>query len=126
MQYKLERRRGRSIGRYRSQADIQLLKYLAKVSMKYGVDSDKFFDSFLGASQHQESKCGKLLIECRVREQDYAIFLITRNREVVGQFHMSEYLLNEKTNRLKEFPSRLSTMRTLAQGMNPKAIRLET
>jgi len=124
MRYKLESRRGRPNGRYRSQADIQLLEYLAKVSMKYGVDSDKFYDSFLGASQHQESKCGKLSIECRMREQDYAIFLVTRNREVVGQFHMSEYLLNEKTNPLKEFTSRLSTMRTLAQRIESRSYKI--
>jgi len=83
--------------------------------MKYGIDSDKFFNSFLDASQHQESKCGKLSIECRVRVKDYTIFLMTRDWEVVGQFRMPEYLLNEKTNPLKEFTFRLSTMRPLAQ-----------
>jgi len=83
--------------------------------MKYEVDSDKFFNSFLDASQHQESKCGKLSIECRVREKGYTIFLMTRDWEVVGQFRMPEYLLNEKTNPLKEFTCRLSTKRTLAQ-----------
>ena len=106
--------RGRPSGRNLSQLDIRLLEYLAEVSMKYGVDSDTFFNSFLDAAQHQESKCGKLLIECRAREKDYAIFLVTKDRETVGQFHMSEYLLREKANPLKEFTSRLSTMRTLA------------
>jgi len=83
--------------------------------MKYGIDSDKLFDSLLIASQHQKSKCGKLSIECRVREKGYTIFLMTRDWEVVGQFRMPEYLLKEKTNLLKEFACRLSTMRTLAQ-----------
>jgi len=115
MRYKLESRRGRPNGRYHSQADIGLLEYLAKVSMKYGVDSDKFFNSFLDASQHQESRCGKLSIECRAREQDYIIFLITRDWQVVAQFCMPKYLLNEKTNLLKDFSRRLSTMRTMAQ-----------
>jgi hypothetical protein len=124
MRYKLESRRGRPNRRYRSQADVQLLEYLAKVSMKYGVDSDKFFDSFFGASRNHESQCEKLSIECRVKEQDYAIFLITRNREVVGQFHMNEYLLNDKTNPLKEFTSRLSTMRTLTQGIESKSYKI--
>jgi hypothetical protein len=112
---KLENRRGRSYGRYRSLADIQLLEYLAKVSLKYGVDPDKFFKCFLDAVQHQESKCGKLSIECRAREKDYVTFLITKDREAVGQFHMSEYLLNEKANSLKEFTSRPASMRTLTQ-----------
>jgi len=91
------------------------MEYLAKVSVKYGVDSNEFFNGFLDASQHQESKCGKLSIRCRVREQHYTVFLITRDWEVVTQFRMPEYLLNEKTNPLKEFACRLSTMRTLAQ-----------
>jgi hypothetical protein len=114
MRYKLGSYRGRPSSRNLSQLDIRLLEYLAKVSLKYGVDSDTFFNSFLDAAQHQESKCGKLSIECRAREKDYAIFLITQDKETVGQFHMPEYLLKEKTNPLKEFTSKLSTMRTLA------------
>jgi len=125
MPYKSEGRRGRPNGRHRSQADIRLLEYLAQVSMKYGVDSDKFFDSFLDASQHQESKCGNLLIECRVRERNYIIFFMTRDWEVVGQFRMPEYLLNEKTNPLKEFTCKLSTMRTLEQEAKSNTYKIE-
>jgi hypothetical protein len=110
--------RGRPTWRNHSQLDNRLLEYLAKVSMKYGVDSDRFFNCFLDAAQHQESKCGKLLIECRAREKDYAIFLITKDSEAVGQFHMSEYLLKGKANPLKEFTSRLSTMRTHEAQLN--------
>jgi len=100
------------------------MEYLAKVSMKYGVDSNKFFNSFLKAYQDRKSKCGKLLIERRTREQDCAIFLMTRDWEVVGQFRMPEYLLKEKTNALKEFTCRLSTMRTLAQEAKSKSRKI--
>jgi hypothetical protein len=79
--------------------------------MKYGVDLDTFFNGFLDAAQHQVSKCGKLSIECRSREKDHAIFLITKDREAVGQFHMPEYLLKGKANPLKEFTGKLSTAR---------------
>jgi len=113
--YKSESRRGRPSERHRSQADFRLLEYLAKVSIKYGFDSDNFFNSFLDAAQHQESKCGKLLIECRAREQNYTIFLVTKDWEVVGQFRMPEYLLKGKTNPLKEFTGRLSAMKILTQ-----------
>jgi len=92
--------------------------------MKYGFDPDKFFNSFLDASQHRKSKCGKLSIECRVREKDYTIFLMTRDWEAVAQFPMPEYLLNEKTNPLKEFTCRLSTMRTLAQEAKSNSYRI--
>jgi len=115
MHYISESKRGRPSGRHRSQSDIQLLEYLAKVSIKHGVESDSFLKGFLDATKHQESKCGKLLIECRAIEKDCAIFLITKDREAVGQFHMPEYLLNEKTNPLKEFTRKLSSVRTLKQ-----------
>jgi replication factor A1 len=110
MLYEYEARRGRPSGRHLSQLDFQLLEYLAKVSLKYGVDSDRFFQCFLDAAQHQKSKCEELLIECRSKEKDYTIFLITKDREALGQFHMSEYLLNEKTNPLREFTGRLSSI----------------
>jgi len=124
MRHKLDGGRGRFKGKYGSQADIQLMEYLAKVSMKYGVDPDKFFNSLLKVYQHRKSKCGKLSIECRLREKDYVIFLITRGWKVVGQFRMSEQLLNEKTNPLKEFVCRLSAMRTLAQGAKSQSYKI--
>jgi len=113
MRNKFERFRGRPSGRNLSQQDIRLLKYLAEISIKYDVDSDTFFKSFHDAAQHKKSKCGKLLIECRSREKDSAIFLITKEKETVGQFRMSEYLLRERSNPLKEFSCGQSTIGTL-------------
>jgi hypothetical protein len=122
--YKSESRRGRPSRRHRSQADFRLLEYLAKVSIKYGFDPDNFFNSFFDASQHQESKCGKLSIECRVREKDHAIFLMTRDEGVVGQFRMPEYLLKGKINPLKEFTGRLSVMKILTQEAKSNSYRI--
>ncbi|MBS7657398.1 hypothetical protein KEJ33_05695 [Candidatus Bathyarchaeota archaeon] len=88
--------------------------------MKYSVDPVTFFKSFLDAFQKHVSKCGELSIECRFKEKDYIIFLITKDHEVLGQFHMSEHLLNEKTNPLKEFTGRLSSSKTLTQRAETK------
>jgi len=63
--------------------------------MKYGIDSEKFFESFVEAWKCQESSCGSLLIECRKRTRDYAVFLITNNCEVVAQFSIPKYILEE-------------------------------
>ncbi len=115
MPHRLESYRGRPSKRNHSQLDIRLLEYLAEVSIKHGVDLNKFFNSFLDASQHQKSKCGKLSIECRAKEQNHTIFLVTKDWEVVGQFHVPEHLLKVKTNSLKEFTGRLLSMKTLAQ-----------
>lgn len=124
MRYEFDRMRGRPNGRRRSQADNQLLEYLAKVSMKYEVDSDKLFTSLLRVYQYGKSQCGKLSIECRLRKQDSAIFLITRGWEVVGQFRVSEQLLNGKVNPIEEFVCRLSATKTLTQGAKSKNCKI--
>jgi len=54
------------------------------------------------------------LIECRVKTRDYAIFLITNSHKVVAQFPIPERIL-AKTNPLKEFTYRLSSIRNSAQ-----------
>jgi len=102
MRNKVWTTRGRPLGRFHSYHDVRLLEYLAKISAKHEIDSDKFFSSFLDAFQHEEATCGELLIECRVKTRDYAIFLITNSHKVLAQFPISEYLLRE-TDPLKEF-----------------------
>jgi len=124
MLYEFEGRRGRPNGRDITQADFQFLEYLAKVSMKYDVIPDKFIDGFFSAYQHRKTDCGKLTIECRSRERDYAIFLITKGWEVVGQFHISEHLLSEKTKTLKEIICRKSAMMILSQEAKSKSHKI--
>jgi len=124
LEYRLNSMRGRPSGRHHSQEDTKLLEYLAKVSMKYEVDPDSFFNDLLDVYQHGKSKCKKLSIDCRLRERDHAIFLMTEGRKVVGQFRISEQLLSEKINPLKPFASRLSAMRNLSQGTRTKSCKI--
>ncbi len=102
MRIKASRGRGRPRGKYSSSADFKLLEYLALVSIKYEIDSNKFFESFVEAWKGQESACGSLLIKCRKRTRDYAVFLITKSCEVVAQFSVPKHIL-EESNPLKEF-----------------------
>jgi len=106
--------RGRPPGRFHSYDDIRLLEYLARTSLKHGIDSDKFFSSFLDAFKHEEAMCGELSIECRVKTRDCAIFLITSGPKVVAQFPIPAQIL-AKTNPLKEFTYRLLSTRNSAQ-----------
>ncbi len=124
MLYEYEGRRGRPIGGRLAQVDFQFLEYLAKVSMKYDVIPEKFVDSFFSAYQHQKTECGKLTIECRSKEKEYAIFLITEGWEVVGQFHISEHLLREKTSTLKEIVCRQSAIMTKSQEAKSKSYKI--
>jgi len=93
---------------------MRLLEYLARISVKHEIDSGKFFSSFLDAFQHDEAACGELSIECRMKTRDHAIFLITNSHKVIAQFPIPERIL-AKTNPLKEFTYRLSSIRNSAQ-----------
>ncbi len=94
--------RGRPSGEHHSRDDVSLLEYLVKISMKYGIDSGKFFEKLVNAWKHQESTCKGLRIKCRKRTQDYAIFLITSRHKVVAQFPIPQRILKE-TDPLIEF-----------------------
>ena len=102
MQMKVSRERGRPRGRYHNLADFKALEYLALISMKYGIDSNDFFNSFIEAWERQESTCESLLIECRKKTPDTAVFLITKGVKVVAQFPIPKNILKE-TNPLKKF-----------------------
>jgi replication factor A1 len=93
---------GRPFGRYHKLADYKSLSYLTLIAMKYGIDLNDLFDSFVQAWGHQASTCENLMIECRKKTRDNAIFLITKGSKVVAQFPISKQVL-EETNPLKEF-----------------------
>jgi len=102
MRNKISTGRGRPPGEHHTRIDISLLEYLVKISMKYGIDSGKFFEKLVNAWKHQESTCKSLRIKCRKRTQDCAIFLITSRYKVVAQFPIPERILKE-TDPLIEF-----------------------
>jgi hypothetical protein len=93
---------------------MRLLEYLARFSAKHEIDSGKFFSSFLDAFQHEEAACGKLSIECRVKTQSHAIFLITDTQKIVAQFPIPTRIL-AKTNLLEDFTHKPSFMRNSDQ-----------
>jgi len=119
MRVKTSRGRGRPPGKYRSPADFRILEYLTIISTKYRIDSEKFFESFVEAWKHQESTCESLLIECRKKTRDNAVFLITKGFKVVAQFPIPKHIL-EETNPLKEFAYARASRRT-----TPKRIKIE-
>ena len=119
MRMKMSRGRGRPRGKYRSSADFRLLEYLSFISMKYGIDLEKFFDSFVEAWKRQESTCESLVIECRKRTRDNAVFLITKGFKVVAQFPIPKRIL-EETSPLKMFAHTMASRRT-----TPERIKIE-
>ena len=104
---KMSRDRGRPRGKHHRLADFSALEYIDRISMKYDLDLNSFFSSFVEAWQFQESKCESLSIECREKTRDHAIFLITKGLNVIAQFHIPNHILQE-TNPLKNFVSEKS------------------
>ncbi len=111
MRVKTSRGRGRPRGKYRSSAEFKLLEYLILISMKYGIDSEKFFESFVEAWKHQKSACESLSIECRRKTRDNAVFLITDSYKMVAQFPIPKHIL-EENRPLKDFAPAKALRRT--------------
>ncbi len=86
-----------------SPADIQLLNYLAEISVKYGVGSSGLFANLVEAWKRQESTYKSLTVECREKTKGYATFLITYGNKVVAQLKVPEYVLKTLNNPLEEF-----------------------
>jgi len=119
MQMKVSRERGRPRGRYHNLADFKALEYLALISMKYGIDSNDFFNSFIEACERQESTCESLSIKCRKKTRDNVVFLITKGFKVVAQFPIPKHILKE-TNPLKNFAPTKTSMRKI-----PDSVKIE-
>jgi hypothetical protein len=77
-------------------------EYLALITLKYEVDPDKFFDALVSAEKNRKSECGKLSIECRTKQNQKVIFLITQGSKVVAQFKIPEEFLSKKKNPIKD------------------------
>jgi len=91
--------------------------------MKYGIDSNDFFNSFVEAWKRQQSTCKGLLIECRKKTRDNAIFLITNSYKVVAQFPIPKHIL-EETSPLKEFAYAKAPRRTIVEGAKVKHLQI--
>jgi len=76
-------------------------EYLAFLSIKYEVDPDKLFYALISAEENQKSTCGNLSIECRGKQQNKIVLLITSGQKVVAQFPIPKEFLLEQSNPIK-------------------------
>ena len=120
---KMSRGRGRPRGKYRSLTDFRLLQYLALISMKYKIDLNTLFNSFVEAWKHQRSNCKILLIECREITRNHAVFLVTNNCRVVAQFSMPKHIL-EETNPFKGVAYPQASRRTIVEEAKMKPLHI--
>lgn len=83
--------------------EVSAGEYVAFLSIKYEVDPDEFFYALNSAWEGQEATCRELLIQCRGKTQDKAIFLVLKGSKVVAQFPISTGFLLEQNNPIRNF-----------------------
>jgi len=67
--------------------------YLIWISEKHGLDTREFLACFPDAWMYEKSSCGDLLVQCRKKTENEAVFLVTRDQKVITQLSLSESAL---------------------------------
>jgi len=105
-----------------SHKDGRVLENLARIAVLHKVDASEFFNRIVEAWNHEGSECEQVIIECRKRTKNSAIFLFTTDREVVAQFPISITILQGK-NQLESYTktifARISSVKNF-EGVNSK------
>lgn len=117
------RGRGRLPNSMHSYKDRRILEYLARMAVMHKVDSSGFFDCIVEAWNHKESGCKQLVIRCRKKTKDSAIFLFTNVQKVVAQFSIPTTIL-QGSNQLESYmramqPRRVSSVKSY-ENANPR------
>jgi replication factor A1 len=116
------RGRGRPLKRMYSYKDGRILENLARIAVLHKVDASEFFNRIVEAWNHERSECEQVIIECRKRTKNSAIFLFTTDRKVVAQLPISITILQGK-NQLESYTKtilvRISSVKNF-EGVNSK------
>jgi hypothetical protein len=122
------RGRGRPPNSMRSYKDRRILECLARIAVMHKVDSNVFFNCIVEAWNHRESECKQLVISCRKKTNDSAVFLFTKAQKVVAQFPIPTTILQGKVQ-LEDYmktirPRRASSVKS-CEGVNPRIKNLK-
>ena len=132
------RGRGRPLKSTYSYKDGRILDNLARIAMLHKVDASEFFNCIVEAWNHEGSECEQVIIECRERTKNSAIFLFTTDRKVLAQFPISITILQGKnqlesitetifsrTSSFKNFEGVPSKIGDLKVGMKKVSLKAE-
>ena len=79
-------------------------EYLAFLSVKYGLNSEKFLAALRqAADEGKETQCCQFLVECRGKNRTDRMFSIKNASGIIAQFKVSNAFLLENRKSLKEF-----------------------
>jgi len=74
----------------------KILEYLAIVAVKHKIDANEFLNCIVEAWNQEKAKCKQLVIRCRGKKRDTAVFLFTAGRVVLAQFPIPTEILQGK------------------------------
>jgi len=104
------RGRSKSPNSRHSYKNERLLESLAGIAVKYRIDSSEFFNCILEAWNNKEAECKQLVIKCRKRTKNSALFLFTNGRKVVAQFPIPPAILQEN-NQIEKYMRKMQLRR---------------
>jgi replication factor A1 len=102
------------------------VEYLAFLSIKYSVGADEFFQALVSAVENQKSRCGRLSIECRLKQKERVVLLITEESRVVAQFIVSTEFLQNRDNPLSNIRnSDILCRRLVKKDTGPQSVQVK-
>jgi hypothetical protein len=72
------------------------IEYLARMAISKNIDSSEFFSNLVEAWVNKESTCEKLVIKCRKKTRNFAVFIFKTGDKVLAQLSVPEQVLKEK------------------------------
>ena len=120
------RGRGRPPNGLHSYKDGRILEYLARIAVMHKVGSSEFFNCIVEAWNQEESEREQLVVICREKTKNSAIFLFSNGRKVLAQFPIPITILQGK-NQLESYTKTISAITSSAKFKvaNPKIVDLK-
>ena len=91
-----------------SNVNRKILEYLARIAVMHDIDSSKFFKRIVESWNQEKSECKPLIVRCRKKTEDSAIFLFTAGRKVVAQFSIPTEILQRNSLQLERYMTLIS------------------
>jgi replication factor A1 len=102
------------------------LEYLAIISVKYRVFIAELFQAIVLARETGRTSCNDLLIEHRGSVSGIAFFLITKDRQVIAQFRVTEQFLQRKDIHFESWMKTDKIRRRIArQNLEDNGVRVQ-
>ena len=87
------------------------LNYLALVASKYNVKTEALLNCISEAWVREKSRCKRLVVTCREKHKNSAIFLLTSDQKIVAQLSISDRILEARERAARHIEQLISNDR---------------